>query len=102
MAELSLVPKLFVTRAMAALHKAHTLPVDRRLDARAEAGEAYATGAVDGISAGDYQYIVNRVSGMPISVVRAAADAIVRSAAETYRSEQYARPVGAVNDWRDP
>jgi hypothetical protein len=30
-AELSLVPSLFVTRAMAALHKADTLPVDQRL-----------------------------------------------------------------------
>jgi acyl-CoA reductase-like NAD-dependent aldehyde dehydrogenase len=39
---------------------------------------------------------------MPISVVRSAADRIARSAREVYRSVQYARPVGAVNDWRDP
>jgi acyl-CoA reductase-like NAD-dependent aldehyde dehydrogenase len=39
---------------------------------------------------------------MPISVVRSAAQSIARSAAEAYRSVQYARPIGAVNHWRDP
>jgi acyl-CoA reductase-like NAD-dependent aldehyde dehydrogenase len=102
LAELSLVPKLFVTRAMAALHKADTLPVDQRLDALARAGEAYATGTVDGVSAADHQFIVSRTSGMPISVVRSAAAGIARSAAEAYHSVQHARPVGDVNDWRDP
>jgi acyl-CoA reductase-like NAD-dependent aldehyde dehydrogenase len=102
LAELSLVPRLFVTRAMAALHKADTLPVDERLAALARAGEAYATGTVDGMPATDYELLVSRASGMPISVVRSAAEGIARSAVEAYRSEQYARPVGAVNDWRDP
>jgi acyl-CoA reductase-like NAD-dependent aldehyde dehydrogenase len=102
LAELSLVPSLFVTRAMAALHKADTLPVEQRLAALARAGEAHATGTVNGVSAADYQYTVSRASGMPISVVRSAAETIARSAAEAYRSAQYARPVGAVNHWRDP
>ena len=102
LAELSLVPRLFVTRAMAALHKADTLPVDERLAALARAGEAHATATVDGMSAADYEFLVSRASGMPISVVRSAAEGIARSAAEAYRSEQYARPIGAVNDWRDP
>src|SRR4051812_30103785 len=102
LAKLSLVPNLFVTRAMAALHRAGTLPVDERVAALARAGEAHATGTVDGVSAADHQFIVSRTSGMPISVVRSAAEAIARSAAEAYDSVQYARPVGAVNDWRDP
>jgi acyl-CoA reductase-like NAD-dependent aldehyde dehydrogenase len=102
LAELSLVPTLFVTRAMAALHKAHTLPVDERLAALARAGGAHATGTVNGVSAAEHVFTVSRASGMPISVVRSATEAIARSAAEAYRSVQYARPVGAVNDWRDP
>jgi acyl-CoA reductase-like NAD-dependent aldehyde dehydrogenase len=101
-AELSLVPSLFVTRAMAALHKADSLPVEQRLDALARAGEAHATGTVDGVPAAEHQLIVSRTSGMPISVVRAAADETARSAAEAYRGLQYARPIGAVNNWRDP
>jgi acyl-CoA reductase-like NAD-dependent aldehyde dehydrogenase len=102
LAELSLVPRLFVTRAMAALHKADTLPVEERLAALAHAGQAHATGTVDGVSAADHQFIVSRVSGMPITVVRVAADGIARSAARAYPSVQAARPTGAVNDWRDP
>jgi acyl-CoA reductase-like NAD-dependent aldehyde dehydrogenase len=39
LAELSLVPRLFVTRAMAALHKAQTLPLEERLTALARAGK---------------------------------------------------------------
>jgi acyl-CoA reductase-like NAD-dependent aldehyde dehydrogenase len=102
LAELSLVPRLFVTRAMAALHKAETLPIDERLAALARAGEAHATGTVDGVSAGDYAFMASRASGMPISVVRSAAEAVARGAAEAYRSAQQARPFGAVNHWRDP
>ncbi|MEA2303477.1 MAG: hypothetical protein QOH43_757, partial [Solirubrobacteraceae bacterium] len=88
LAELSLVPSLFVTRAMAALHRAETMPVDERLAALAHAGEAHATGTVDGVPAVDHQFIVSRAAGMPISVVRSAADAIARSAAEAYHSVQ--------------
>jgi acyl-CoA reductase-like NAD-dependent aldehyde dehydrogenase len=101
-AELSLVPRLFVSRAMAALRRAETLPVDERLAAIAHAGQVYATGTVDGVGAADHQLTVSRVTGLPISVVRASADAIARHAADVHRSVQAARPVGAVNDWRDP
>jgi acyl-CoA reductase-like NAD-dependent aldehyde dehydrogenase len=101
-AELSLVPKLFVTRTMAALHKAETKPLDERIAAIARAGEAFATGTVAGLSAEEYQHVVSRVSGMPISVVRAATASTARAAAEVHRSVQQARPAGAVNDWRDP
>jgi acyl-CoA reductase-like NAD-dependent aldehyde dehydrogenase len=102
LAELSLVPRLYVTRAMAALHKAESLPVEERLAALARAGEAHATGTVDGVPAAHHQFIVSRASGMPISVVRSAGAAIARSAVEAYRSVQHARPAGAVNHWRDP
>jgi acyl-CoA reductase-like NAD-dependent aldehyde dehydrogenase len=100
--ELSLVPRLFVGRAMSALRKAETLPLEERLAALAKAGELFATGVVDGMSAADYQYTVSRMSGTPRPIVRKAVQAIARSAAQAYDSAQQARPVGAVNDWRDP
>ncbi|WP_067139319.1 aldehyde dehydrogenase family protein [Microtetraspora malaysiensis] len=100
--ELSLVPKLFVTRAMSAMRKADTLRLEERLAALAEAGELFATGVVDGLSATDYQYTVSRVAGTPLPVVRGAVRAIADSAAGAFGSAQQARPVGAVHDWRDP
>lgn len=102
LAELSLVPRLFVTRAMSALRKADTLPLEERLSALVKAGELFATGEAGGMPATDYQYTVSRMSGTPLPVVREATRAIARSAAEAYHSAQRARPVGAVNDWRAP
>jgi Aldehyde dehydrogenase family len=102
LAELSLVPSLFVTRTMSALHVASALPLEERLAALAGAGELFATGVTGGMSAADYQHTVCRISGTPLPVVREAVQAIARSAAEAYRSAQQARPVGAVNGWRDP
>src|ERR1700753_2991422 len=76
LAELSLVPRLFVTRTMSALRKADTLPLEERLSALVEAGELFASGEVDGMPAADYQYIVSRMSGMPLPAVNQAAQAI--------------------------
>jgi hypothetical protein len=102
LAELSLVPSLFAARAMSVLRNAATLPLEVRLSALATAGALFAGGVVDGMSAADYQYTVSRTSGTPLRVVREAAQTIARSAAAAYSSVQQARPVGAVNDWRDP
>lgn len=102
LAELSLVPRLFVTRAMAALQKAQTLPLSDRLTAIARAGKLFATGEIDGMSAAEYQSTVSRMSGTPLPIVRGAVEHIERLAGEAYWSAQQARPVGAVNDWRDP
>ncbi|GHO72837.1 aldehyde dehydrogenase [Ktedonobacter sp. SOSP1-85] len=102
LAELSLVPRLFVTRAMAALHKAKTLPLEDRLTALRRAGELFATGEVDGMSSAEYQHTVCRMSGTPLSIVRGAVEAVAQYAAKAYWSAQQARPIGAVNDWRDP
>lgn len=103
LAELSLVPPLFITRTMSALRKARPQPVDERMTAIAEAGELFAAGVVDGLTAADYRHTVSRMAGTPLSVVRAATESIARFAASAYDDGlQAARPVGAATDWRDP
>ncbi|MBO4270850.1 aldehyde dehydrogenase family protein [Microbispora triticiradicis] len=101
-AELSLVPRLYVQRTMAALHRARTMPADERSSALTRAGRLFETGVVGGLGAEEYRHIVSRVSGMPITVVRSAASGIAHRAGEAYRTTRYARPEGAVDDWRDP
>ncbi|WP_158880338.1 aldehyde dehydrogenase family protein [Amycolatopsis anabasis] len=101
-ATLSLAPRLFVTRAMKALHLARTAPVDDRIAAIARAGELFAAGTVAGLPVEEYQRTVSAVSGMSISAVRTATGDIARAAAQAHRSVRQARPVGAVDDWRDP
>ncbi|MEU7144365.1 aldehyde dehydrogenase family protein [Nocardia sp. NPDC046473] len=101
-ATLSLVPRLYVSRTMQAMHRAPSLPVDERIAAIARAGRAFATEQVAGRTAHEYQHTVSAVAGMPITVVRHAIEDIARAAAQAYRIVQHARPVGAVGDWRDP
>lgn len=101
-AELSLVPPLFVSRTMAALHRAATMPATERIAALARAGRIFAEATIDGLDYAAYQRMVSRVSGVPISVVRYATDGIVEGATEAGRSAYLAQPAGAVADWRDP
>jgi acyl-CoA reductase-like NAD-dependent aldehyde dehydrogenase len=54
------------------------------------------------VCAADHELKVSRATGLPVSVVREATQMIAQSAARVYPSTQAARPLGAVNDWRDP
>jgi acyl-CoA reductase-like NAD-dependent aldehyde dehydrogenase len=100
-AELSLVPRVYVTRALAALRRATTLPFEGRIAALARAGEIFADSTIAGLDYSAYRRTVSRVSGVPLPVVRYATDGIVDAAAKVGNSAYQARPVGAVGDWRD-
>ncbi len=101
-AELGLVPRLFVTRTMAALGAATTLPRAERIAALARAGEIFTGDTIAGLSFTDYERVVSRVSGVPISVVRYATAGIAEAAEQAGRSAYQARPVGAVDELDDP
>lgn len=101
-AELSLVPTLFISRTMSALRRAGALPVDDRLAAIARACAAFGNATVDGLSVAEYARLVSRVAGLPITLVRRAAEGIARQARGVRRDVECARPRGAVYDWRNP
>lgn len=101
-AELSLVPPLYIGRTMAAMRRAEPLPLERRLDAIARAGRAFATETIGGLSPADYQHAVCRVSGLPWITTEMALEYTAQYTERAYLSSQLARPTGAVNDWRDP
>ncbi|MEV8309818.1 aldehyde dehydrogenase family protein [Streptomyces flavidovirens] len=101
-AELSLVPKLFVHRTLTALRSATSLPTDERIGLIMRAAELFETATLAGQSAEEYQYTVSRVGGVPLPVVRRATRSTAARLARVYESVQQARPVGAVGDWRDP
>ncbi|MBK6010920.1 aldehyde dehydrogenase family protein [Streptomyces sp. MBT53] len=102
LAELSLVPPLYVNRTMAALRRGGIMPADERADAMTRAAELFATGTIDGLTAEEYQHAVSRVGGVPISSVVAATTTVAERVAKAHASVQYARPQGAVDNWRDP
>ncbi|MFJ2779656.1 MULTISPECIES: aldehyde dehydrogenase family protein [unclassified Kitasatospora] len=102
MAELSLVPALYVNRTMKALHAATPLPAAERASALARAAELFRTATLGGLTVREYEAAVSRVSGLPVNVVRTATATCADRVASSYRSVQSARPAGAVPDWRDP
>ncbi|WP_406068956.1 aldehyde dehydrogenase family protein [Micromonospora sp. NBC_01638] len=101
-AELSMVPKLYVVRAMSALRRARSLAPPERSAALARAGEIFAGETIDGLTFAEYERMVSRVSGVPLTVVRSATAAIVDATAKAHTSAHQAQPVGAVAGWRDP
>ncbi|GAA2599262.1 aldehyde dehydrogenase family protein [Streptomyces axinellae] len=98
LAELSLVPRLFVTRSMAALRRAAPMPTERRVAALARAGELF-LGDLDGVPLAEHERQVSRASGVAAPVVRAASRALAHSARSAAASVSAARPGGAVTAW---
>ncbi|MFI1913650.1 aldehyde dehydrogenase family protein [Nocardia sp. NPDC020380] len=101
-ATLSLAPSLYVTRTMKTLHRAPELPLDARIAALAEAGRAFATESIAGLTPEEYQYTVSATTGIPITAVRNATADIAQALARIQHSVQQARPAGAAVSWRDP
>lgn len=101
-AELSLVPPLFVSRSIAALGRSTPLPMAQRAAAMAAAGAAFTGDTVASLSAEEYQRAVSRVSGLPVTVVRAASRYLATAARGVTERLGCALPHGAVMDWREP
>lgn len=100
-AQLSLVPGVFVHRTLTALRRADP-PPDRRAAALARAAELFTSGPVGGLTLTEHEHLVSRVGGVPLGVVRTATRAIGERLAAAYDSARRARPVDARDDWRDP
>jgi acyl-CoA reductase-like NAD-dependent aldehyde dehydrogenase len=100
-AELSLVPPLYVSRTIAAQRKVKPLPVSAREAALDKAADAFATAVIGGLDFDSYIELVSRISGLPIAVTRAGARGVADDVATAFDAVRPARPVGAALDWRD-
>src|SRR5690242_4809640 len=75
--DVSLVPTVFVDRAMAALRRAEPAPADERVARVAAAAQLFADAPLGGVTVDEYQHLVSRVGGLPITVVREATRSLV-------------------------
>lgn len=100
-AELSLVPPLYVSRTIGAQRKATPLPVTAREAALKKAAAAFATAVIGGLDFDAYVELAGRISGLPIAVTRAGARGVADAVATAFDAVRPAQPVGAVLDWRD-
>jgi acyl-CoA reductase-like NAD-dependent aldehyde dehydrogenase len=100
-AELTLAPPLYVSRAIGAQRGVRPLPAHQRETALAKAADAFAHGVIAGLDFDTYTDLASRISGVPISVTRAGARAVADGVATAFGAVQPARPTGAVLDWHD-
>jgi acyl-CoA reductase-like NAD-dependent aldehyde dehydrogenase len=100
-AELSIVPPLYVSRTVRVQRHATPLPMPMRERALADAAEIFETAQIAGLGFDEYVAMVSRASGLPVSVARSSAREVARAVRGAVDALAPARPVGAVLDWRD-
>jgi acyl-CoA reductase-like NAD-dependent aldehyde dehydrogenase len=100
-AEMSLVPRLFVTRSIGAQRAVRPLPLAERAAGLARAAEIFATSTIAGLDFDAYVELTCRVSGLPLPVARAGATVVADSLACALDAVWPARPTGATLDWGD-
>ena len=100
-AELSIVPPLYVSRTIGAQRKIGPLPVTQREAALANAADVFATAVIGGLDFEDYVRLASDISGLPIAVTRAGARSVAEGVASAFDAVRPARPTGAALDWRE-
>ena len=100
-AELSMVPPLYVSRTMSAQRKIAPLPLEQRRAALTSAADVFANGRIAGLDFESYVVLASRISGLPIAVTRAGARSVVGAVGHAFDAVRLARPVGAALDWRE-
>lgn len=100
-AQLGVVPPLFVTRAVSAQRRARPLPLAEREAALAHTAELFLTASIAGLGFDDYVGLTCRVTGLPLAVACAGAHVVADSVATTFDAVRPAQPAGATLDWRD-
>ena len=98
--EMAVVPRLLVTRSVAAQRKAQPLRRQERAAALARAAEAFAADTIAGLDFDGYVSLTERISGVPASVAAAGASTVLDSLKTAFDAVEAARPVGAQHDWR--
>ncbi|MCV7088900.1 aldehyde dehydrogenase, partial [Mycobacterium interjectum] len=90
-AELSIVPPLYVSRTIGAQRKSRPLPVAEREAALGKAAELFATAAIGGLDFEGYVRLASGVSGLPIAVTRAGARGVAQAVATAFDAVRAAR-----------
>jgi acyl-CoA reductase-like NAD-dependent aldehyde dehydrogenase len=99
-AELSIVPRLYVTRTIGAQRRVRPLPVDRREVLLHKAAQLFLNAPIAGLDFDAYVELTCRVTGLPMTVAHEGARSVAESLVTAFDSVRPARPDGSVSDWR--
>jgi acyl-CoA reductase-like NAD-dependent aldehyde dehydrogenase len=100
-AELSIVPPLYVSRTIGAQRRVRPLPAAQREAALADAAEVFSSAVIGGLDFESYVRLASWISGLPIGVTRAGARSVADAVASAFDAVRPARPDGAAFDWRE-
>lgn len=100
-AQLSLVPRLFVGRTIDAQRKVAPLPFEQRARIIDEAAQRFVHSTIAGLTFQSYVELAARVSGLPVSTSARAAREVPRQCFSAGAAIRAAQPRGAAFDWRD-
>ena len=100
-AELSIVPPLYVARAITAQRKARQLPAERRAAALHEAADLFVNSSISGLDFNAYVELTCLVSGVPITTTRQAARGVADALRTAFDAVRAAQPTGAAFGWRE-
>jgi len=100
-AELSIVPALYVSRAINAQRKIRPLPMQEREASLARAADIFVNSSIAGLDFDAYVGLTCAVSGLPMTTTRAAARDVAESMVTAFDRVRPAQPAGAVSDWHD-
>jgi acyl-CoA reductase-like NAD-dependent aldehyde dehydrogenase len=100
-AELSMVPALYVSRTISAQRKMRPLPVKQREAALRRAADIFVNSVITGLGFNHYVGLASRVSGLPIGVARAQIRGVADALTTAFDSVWPARPFGTAFDWRE-
>jgi acyl-CoA reductase-like NAD-dependent aldehyde dehydrogenase len=101
LADLSIVPPLYVSRTIDAQRHVRPLPVAQRQAALADAADVFANAVIAGLDFESYVRLASRISGLPIAVTRAEARGVADAVASAFDAVRPARPTGAALGWRE-
>jgi acyl-CoA reductase-like NAD-dependent aldehyde dehydrogenase len=100
-AEMTVVPALYVARSLNAQRRTRPLPAPQRKAALARAVEIFLSKEIAGLDFDRYVGMTSEVSGLPIAAARAGAHSVAEQLAAVFESVRPAQPRGANRDWRD-
>ncbi len=99
--DLSVAPRLYITRSITAQRRAAPLPPAERAAALDRAADIFVSAPVAGLDFAGYVDLTCRTSGLPRAVAHDGAEVVAESLTTALDSVRAALPAGAKLDWRD-
>ena len=100
-AELSVVPPLYVARAITSQRRARPLRAEQRAAALDDAAEIFLNSSISGLDFDAYVELTCLISGVPITTTREAARGVAESLHTAFDTVRAAQPTGAAFGWRE-